>query len=294
VTRRSDQTVIVVPCFNEANRIDERAFAALADSGDLHLLFVDDGSSDATPSLLARLAQSSDLIDVFTLPENAGKAEAVRRGLLMAIRGGATIVGYYDADLATPPAELLRLTEVLQSQPDLAGVFGSRVARLGSSIERSSLRHYLGRTYATLASMALGITVYDTQCGAKVFRVSDSFAAALAAPFRSTWAFDVDLLYRLLRGSGATPALPVTAFVEVPLDAWRDVRGSKIRVGAAAAMLVDLASIVRSRRTQDRAAAERGAGAAAPVVAAPGPYGRRRGPGARSRSGREQPGRRRA
>lgn len=294
VTRREGRSVIVVPCFNEEHRIDERAFAALADAGELHLLFVDDGSTDATPSLLARLVQSSDLIDVFTLRENAGKAEAVRRGLLMAIRGGATMVGYYDADLATPPRELLRLTEVLQSRPDLAGVFGSRVARLGSSIERSSLRHYLGRTYATLASMALGITVYDTQCGAKVFRVSDSFAAALAEPFRSTWAFDVELLYRLLRGSGVSSPLPVTAFVEVPLDAWRDIRGSKIRVGAAAAMLVDLASIVRSRRTQDRAAAERGAGGAAPVVAAVVPSGRRRGSEARSGNGRDDPDQQRA
>ena len=62
------------------------------------------------------------------------------------------------------------------------------MARLGSSIERNALRHYLGRAYATLASMALGITVYDTQCGAKVFRVNDTFVAALAEPFRSSWA----------------------------------------------------------------------------------------------------------
>ncbi len=239
--------VIVVPCFNEERRIDERAFAALAASGALRLLFVDDGSVDDTARVLARMAEGSAGIEVFTLDRNAGKAEAVRRGILVALRGGARVVGYYDADLATPPAELLRMVDLLHSRSDLAGVLGSRVARLGSAIERNALRHYLGRAYATLASIVLGITVYDTQCGAKVFRVTDAFTAAVAEPFRSSWAFDVELLHRLLTGSGRAPGVPVTAFTEVPLDAWHDVSGSKMRLGPALAALFDLVPLARRR-----------------------------------------------
>jgi len=197
--------------------------------------------------VLARMAAACPGVEVFTLPSNTGKAEAVRRGLLVAVRGGASVVGYYDADLATPPDELLRLRGVLESRPELAGVFGSRVARLGSSIERRALRHYLGRAYATLASLALGITVYDTQCGAKLFRVDDTLTAALSRPFRSSWAFDVELLHRLLRGGHGAAPKPVSAFVEVPLEAWRDVRGSKLRLGPALGALADLAAIARRR-----------------------------------------------
>jgi dolichyl-phosphate beta-glucosyltransferase len=247
MTTTEGPTVIVVPCFNEELRIDERAFAAIAAPGKMRLLFVDDGSTDATAQVLARLAASSPGIDVFSLSANAGKAEAVRRGLLVAIRGGATTVGYYDADLATPPEDLERLIRMLLDRPDLTGVFGSRVARLGSSIERKALRHYLGRAYATIASVALGVTVYDTQCGAKVFRVSDALAAALAEPFRSSWAFDVELLHRLLRGIADVPGVPATGFVEVPLDRWRDVTGSKLRLTPALAALFDLVAIARSR-----------------------------------------------
>ncbi len=239
--------VIVVPCFNEERRLDERAFAALAASGAVRLLFVDDGSIDGTARILDRMAASSAGIEVFTLDRNAGKAEAVRRGLLVALRGGARLVGYYDADLATPPGELLRMVELLHGRADLAGVLGSRVARLGSTIERNAVRHYLGRAYATLASIALGITVYDTQCGAKVFRVTDALAAAVAEPFRSSWAFDVELLHRLLSGSAQAPGVPVTAFAEVPLDAWRDVTGSKLRLGPALAALLDLVPLARRR-----------------------------------------------
>ncbi|HVA03635.1 MAG TPA: glycosyltransferase [Acidimicrobiales bacterium] len=247
MTEAHGPTVIVVPCFNEERRIDERAFLAVASTGLVRLLFVDDGSTDGTGRLLARLADASEAVEVLTMTENAGKAEAVRNGLLGAVRAGAAYVGYYDADMATPPEELLRLTRTLHARADLVGVLGSRVARLGSTIERGAVRHYLGRAYATVASMALGITVYDTQCGAKVFRVNDTFVASLAEPFRSSWALDVELLHRLLRGSAGAPGLPVTSFEEVPLERWRDVPGSKMRIGAAVSALLDLAVIARSR-----------------------------------------------
>jgi dolichyl-phosphate beta-glucosyltransferase len=267
VTTDSGPTVIVVPCFNEERRIDESAFLRVVATDQIRLLFVDDGSTDGTGRVLAQMADASAAIEVFTLASNTGKAEAVRRGLLVAVRNGASTVGYYDADLATPPDELVRLIDTLQARPELAGVLGSRVARLGSSIERNAVRHYLGRAYATLASVALGITVYDTQCGAKVFRVNDTFVAALAVPFRSTWAFDVELLDRLLRGTDHAPGLPVGAFAELPLETWHDVSGSKLRLAPALAALFDLVPIARRRGGSTRLTDGSAPGAEAVVMA---------------------------
>ena len=244
---------IVVPCFNEEHRLDEEAFVKLARDGRLRLLFVDDGSTDRTGEVLAKMARATRSIEVFTLAANAGKAEAVRRGLLVAVRNGAEVVGYYDADLATPPAELIRLTQRLRRQPELAAVFGSRVARMGSSVKRSALRHYLGRVYGTLAVMALGVTVYDTQCGAKVFRVNEQLVAAISTPFRSSWSFDVELINRLLSGTGTVAGLPESAFEELPLEIWHDVSGSKLKMSSALLALFDLATIARNRRRAGRA-----------------------------------------
>jgi glycosyltransferase involved in cell wall biosynthesis len=248
----SARTTIAVPCFNEADRFDEELFLRLAEDDQLDLLLVNDGSTDTTGELLAGLAEGSDSISVLNLETNQGKAEAVRRGLLRAIGDGAPMVGYYDADAATPPDQLLRLVGILRDDPQLEVVLGSRVALLGSDIRRSAVRHYAGRAYATLASIGLGITVYDTQCGAKVFRSSPALTQALALPFPSRWTFDVWLIHRLIAGSAMASPLPQTAFVEIPLDAWRDVNGSKMHVSDAFLAFVEIVKLIVKRLVERR------------------------------------------
>ena len=249
-TSAPDLPVVVVPCFNEERRLDVPRLRALAESGRVRLLFVDDGSTDATHRVLTDLAASTAAVDLLALTANVGKAETVRLGLLRAVESGASVAGYYDADLATPPTELLRLVQVLEDRPDVSFVLGARVAILGHTIERGPLRHYLGRVFASLASIALGLRVYDTQCGAKVFRVTPAVVEALGRPFRSSWVFDVELIGRLLKAR-ADP-LPASAFEEVPLLHWRDVPGSKLDVPGMARALVDLVlvAVELSRRGQ--------------------------------------------
>jgi len=236
----SQRRTVVVPCYNEASRIELPRFTAFFDAG-VQLLFVDDGSKDDTQALLrAFVAEHPALAQVHALARNSGKAEAVRQGLLRAITDGAGIVGYLDADLATPPGEMLRVVDAVS--PKAQAALASRVALLGRHIERTPGRHYLGRVFATAASWALGLRVYDTQCGAKAFLVTDTLTDALSRPFASRWAFDVELLERLLR-PGAAPALLPAEIVEVPLTEWRDVRGSKLSSGAMVKAGLDLATI---------------------------------------------------
>jgi glycosyltransferase involved in cell wall biosynthesis len=252
VTAIERRAAVVVPCYNESRRIDRAAFLQLARGGRVRLLFVNDGSTDDTGALLKELAAACEAIEAVDLPTNQGKGEAVRRGLLMALEEGAPSVGYYDADLATPPEELLRLIDALEGDPALTAVFGARVARLGSTIERSLFRHFAGRFYATVASLAVGADVYDTQCGAKVFRAGPEMAAALAQPFGSTWAFDVALLDRLLQGNDRVAGLSIHAFLEVPLVTWRHVRGSKLNVPGAGRALAAVVGIGLARSRRDR------------------------------------------
>jgi len=244
----------VVPCYNEGDRLDGGAFLSLVDSDrGLSLLFVDDGSHDHTRGRLEELAgERSGRIRVLSLPTNQGKAEAVRTGLRDALREGASVVGYLDADLATPVAEARRLRRVL-AERDVDVVLASRVALLGRTIERHVLRHYSGRVFATLASLALELPVYDTQCGAKLFRRTAALEAALGQPFLSRWAFDVELIGRLLVGAAGAPGLDPCRIVEEPLLVWRDVPGSKLRLGHMLRAAADVGRIAWDLRSRRRA-----------------------------------------
>ena len=235
---------LVIPCYNEQQRLDTAAVLAMTDGRPgLRLVLVDDGSKDGTLAMLNGLAgERPGRIGVLAISPNGGKAEAVRKGLCAALEGPVGAVGYLDADFSTPPAEALRLLEVLD-QRGAAAALGSRVALLGSDIHRSAARHYLGRLFASLASLTLAARVYDTQCGAKVFRRSASLEAALREPFLSRWAFDVELLGRLLAGTSDVAGISAEDVVEVPLRTWRDVPGSKLKPTAMVGALKDLALI---------------------------------------------------
>jgi glycosyltransferase involved in cell wall biosynthesis len=231
---------IIIPCYNEEHRLRKDALWPLLDRADVRLVLVDDGSTDGTKPVLRTLAdQAPERIDVLPLTANRGKAEAVRAGLRHALHGGADIVGYADADMATPAGELIRLLDTLHTT-GASAVLGSRVAVLGADIERKHTRHYLGRVFATCASLVLRAPVYDTQCGAKFFRRTTYLEAALDAPFRSRWAFDVELIGRIMARAGGYRAAGI---MEVPLRHWRDVQGSKIKPTQMLKAGLDLATI---------------------------------------------------
>lgn len=227
--REQPSLLLVIPCFNEELRLRFDDFGSALDSGRVSILFVDDGSTDGTLECLTRWSAGVQHADVLALSPNGGKGEAVRHGLLAGIGRGANLVGYLDADLATPITEILRMQELLEGDSEIEVVLGSRVALLGSQIERSRTRHLQGRVFATFASMALRLPVYDTQCGAKVFRATPTLSSALSEPFRSRWIFDVDLLSRMLH---APRQLQRDAIVEMPLREWRDVSGSHLSLGS--------------------------------------------------------------
>lgn len=243
------ETIVVVPCFNESTRLDSKAFASfLTENDDVAFLFVDDGSTDDTPLVMERLRQQHPR-QVFTLRlgENAGKAEAVRRGLQIALRRRPTVIGYWDADLATPLEAIRQFCDVLETRPQVSLVMGSRVALLGRRIRRRGARHILGRVFATAASTVLQLPVYDTQCGAKLFRVTPRTTELFAQPFSARWVFDVEILARMsVQADQSADAVPAQdSIYEVPLDSWRDVAGSRLKPQDYFTAIIDLASIYR-------------------------------------------------
>lgn len=222
------KVTIIIPCYNEYLRlkIDDFQSFSLA-YPDIYFLFVDDGSTDDTPALLSKLQKTlKDKARVITLRKNTGKAEATRRGILSAIDQGCDYTGYWDADLSTPLTEIPGLVHAIENK-DLDIAIGSRVKLLGYHIERKLIRHIAGRIFATIASNTLGLPVYDTQCGAKVFKNNGKLKIAFSEPFICGWSFDVEVLRRYLLVDSITST--ATSFEEVPLREWRNTEGSKVK-----------------------------------------------------------------
>jgi len=226
------RTIIVIPCYNEAERLDIKRFVEYSlDDPPCSFLFVNDGSTDNTLDLLHDLQQyDSQQFRVLSLEKNCGKAEAVRQGILAALDDSPQFVGYWDADLATPLEAIDQFSEFLKQHPSRHVVFGARVRLLGRAIQRKPLRHYLGRLFAALASWVLGVELYDTQCGAKLFRVTATTRNLFERPFISNWIFDVELIARMIQQQRCLQTAEVEQIIyELPLYEWRDVAGSKLR-----------------------------------------------------------------
>jgi glycosyltransferase involved in cell wall biosynthesis len=221
---------VVVPCYNEAARLRVESFLEFLRLGyPIRFLFVNDGSSDGTLAILEGLRLSHpDRVYVLDQQPNGGKAGAVRQGMLRAIALGAAYTGFWDADLATPLGSIPELLTKLTTRPEIEMVFGARVRLLGRAIHRQAARHYLGRCFATVVSLLLRLPIYDTQCGAKLFRVTPEFEQILAQPFLSRWIFDVEILARFIARHQEDRAYVHDAIYEYPLPEWTDVAGSKV------------------------------------------------------------------
>jgi dolichyl-phosphate beta-glucosyltransferase len=236
--------VIVVPCYNEARRLPRDQYLDFLEAHDgFTLLFVNDGSRDETLDVLRGLqAERPARVEVLDLERNGGKAEAVRRGVVH-VGHDAPLIGFLDADLSTPLEALIDFREVFVSRPEVELVLGARVRLLGRNIERRQLRHLLGRAFATAASATLSLPVYDTQCGAKMWRPTAVLQDVFATPFSSRWVFDVELLARYAQAFGWDTGALSARIVELPLTQWREVSGSRLKPTDFLQSAADLVSI---------------------------------------------------
>ncbi|HKP49129.1 MAG TPA: glycosyltransferase [Gemmatimonadales bacterium] len=224
-------TLVVIPCYNEAGRLPVQEFERfLAGTSQVGFVLVNDGSRDETLKTLNEIAgRHPGRVDVLDLQPNSGKSEAVRRGILFACERNPRYTGFWDADLATPLSSIMEFRDVLETRPEVDWAIGARVRLLGRRVDRKAVRHWLGRVFATLASFILKIAVYDTQCGAKLFRRDQALALSLKESFPSRWFFDVELIGRFLNlWRDAGDPHPEHRIVEVPLQTWIDVAGSKL------------------------------------------------------------------
>jgi dolichol-phosphate mannosyltransferase len=158
---------VIVPVKNEADNIlplIDEIRTALSGGPAYEILYVDDGSTDATPQRLVEAARIAPELRVLTHATSSGQSAAVRSGV-MAARG--RVIATLDGDGQNDPADLPRLVTAFlnpASTVELGMIAGQRVKRRDTAVKRLS-----SRIANRVRSAMLGDDTPDTGCGLKVF-----------------------------------------------------------------------------------------------------------------------------
>jgi len=224
------KTGIIIPCYNEEKRLDTTAFLNfIHQENNYHLCFVNDGSKDNTIAILKGIQEANPYkVSVIDVKKNAGKAAAVSAGAkYLYDRGDIEFIGFIDADLSTDFEDFGDLLKTLRTNRTLSFVFGSRAKNASEAIEKDVIRGLISKIINVLIVTILGLSIQDTQCGAKVFRAS-LVPTLFAKNFFSRWLFDVEMFIKMKKHFGKQEIM--NKIYEQPLKRWVHMEDSKLGI----------------------------------------------------------------
>ncbi len=232
---------IIIPCYNESKRLPFDQFANfLKFNKDYQVCFVNDGSKDNTLECLEDFCLNHNNAIFFDMPQNGGKAEAVRTGINYVLnKFSVESVGFLDADLSTSLEDYKGIVNTLFSEKKSV-VFGSRKIVKNKNIKRSKFREFASFMVGLTIQIILGLPIKDTQCGAKVF-TNQAARKAFKDAFISRWIFDVEVFIKLKKWFGKEKIME--QMIELPLAKWEDVDGSKITLTESIRMPMQILNI---------------------------------------------------
>jgi dolichyl-phosphate beta-glucosyltransferase len=219
-----NKIVIVVPCFNEAKRLDLLYFKKLSEIRNTVWIFVDDGSTDDTSKILIEYGKKENIIHVKT-NDNVGKSNAVAYGMNYAAKNISHIgwLGFLDADGAFATGDVESIIKMTSQFESYDALYTSRVKMAGRNIERNNARHIIARLITSIFGLVWKDIPYDTQSGFKLYRYYDNFNLMLTKSFKTRWFLDIELYIRFLHSREKNIRV-----WEEPVSSWIDIPGSKI------------------------------------------------------------------
>lgn len=211
---------IVIPVFNE----EKRLFTAIAaldalfeqhTVNDFEVIFVDDGSTDGTKTLVERIKKPYR-IRVISYQPNRGKGFAVRMGMLAA-QGRYRLL--CDVDMSTPLDEVSKFLPLMRQRVDV--IIGSRKIEGARVVKHQSWpRMKMGEAYTFLARLITGVAVSDFTCGFKCFSraaVTKIFSESII----ERWSYDAEILFLARKNGFAIHEMPII---------WRNDENTRVRL----------------------------------------------------------------
>jgi len=220
----NNKIVVIVPCFNEEDRLNLMYFNELRAIQDTVWIFVDDGSTDNTSKILKSYSKEMNVINL-RMERNVGKSNAIAYGMNFATREFANIgwIGFLDSDGAFTSDDVKRIINMTSGIKGYDAIYTSRVKMAGRNIKRNNARHIVARLIVSLFGLVWRDIPYDTQSGFKLYKYSDHYNSILIKPFKTKWFFDIEISTRYLEYKKKQ----INVWEE-PVSSWFDISGSKI------------------------------------------------------------------
>ncbi len=236
MTESAPSLLLLIPAYNEEHRIEPvlRDYARYFPQhypGKFQLVVLLNGCRDHTLDVVQRVAAEFPCIGYRDFPQRIGKGGALIEGLRLAPL--ADLIGYVDADGATPPQAFHDLVNRLGAADCVIGSRWLPGAVLHQA--QSHKRQFASRVFHLIVRGLFWMNIRDTQCGAKVMR-REAVEKIHSSLRIADMAFDINLLYSLQHAG--------FRILEVPTE-WTDKIGSKVTLGRTS--LTMLLSAVRVR-----------------------------------------------
>lgn len=202
----SEQTLIIVPTYNESSNIAELVEKIFSTLKDVHLLVVDDDSPDGTAEIVQKLTATYPNLAILRRKGERGLGRAYTAGIHHALDKGFQIIGTMDADLSHDPAYLPSMLALLRNS-DV--VIGSRYIRDGGTVNWGIGRILLSWLANTFAAVLLQIPAHDITSGYRLYR-RNALQWIRTTEVKSTgYSFLGELLYRAHRAGARIVEHPI-------------------------------------------------------------------------------------
>lgn len=225
---------IIMPAYNEENRIGKTLdsycsyFNKLLKkerSFNCDILVVINGTTDNTEGVVKEYKNKFNNLNYLNL-KRGGKGFAITEGFKYSLDKDYEVIGFVDADLATPPEEYLKLIKNIKNYD---GVIADRYIKGSEITPRFSFRRVIvSRIFNLIVRLLFWLDYHDTQCGAKLFKRS-TIEKIIKELTITQWAYDIDLLYSCKLHRFKIKSIPTK---------WREMEASTLNLGKASIQML--------------------------------------------------------
>ncbi len=214
------RVAIVIPAHNEEERIGRTLkeyinyFKKLKKELDFKIIVVLNACSDNSLKVVGEFIPDEVAVLNF---EAGGKGFAITEGFKEALKGNFDLIGFVDADMATPPNAFY---DLIRNIDGFGGIIGNRWDKKSKVIKQTFLRRVLSRGFNFFVKSLFLFQYEDTQCGAKLFK-KEALKKIMPDLYVTHWAYDVNLLYAMKKRGFKV--------IDIPTE-WIDRAGSKLNV----------------------------------------------------------------